>query len=432
MNAPHNPPLATISFRLLHLTIGTAIFALLLRTWVVMGLVEPVTVSGSSMAPTLVGPHVEAACDRCLQRVRIGADQVPNKDYLPCPNCDGGRVVLAAAAWRRGTPMWIDRVTYQWRNPRRWEMIVFRSPAEDGQLCVKRVVGLPGERVHLAGGDVWIDGQRQRKTLPAQRSVRQLVRKGADYIGAAGEIKAPASCFSGKFPVDDGMIYNARLSRRLNVLPDIFLSARLTCRGAGRLLLQVEDGPILYQLELVPKTNAIRLSRQGQMILERRLRVDLPRRLAAGEVLMEVSTFDRQLLVALDGEVWLRYPLDDLPRPEDSTRARSISQNTNRPSAAPFAIGSERLQVRLTKVTLWRDIYYQLLPARALPAASGGGGGLAAQGGGHGEWQLGNWQLAPDELFLLGDNAPVSADSRIWANAGIPLKFLVGRPLTLR
>ncbi len=33
-----------------------------------------------------------------------------------------------------------------------------RRPGADGEMDVKRVVGLPGERVSVAGGRVWIDG----------------------------------------------------------------------------------------------------------------------------------------------------------------------------------------------------------------------------------------------------------------------------------
>ncbi len=396
---------ATAFLRLLHMVVGTAIFALFVRTWVVMGLVEPVTVTGCSMAPNLVGPHVQAECDRCLQSVRIGDDQIPQGGILSCPYCDGGRIALVGKSLHRGSALWIDRATYGWRNPRRWEVIVFHAPAQDGQLCVKRVVGLPGERVHLAGGDVWIDGQRQIKTLQEQRRMRQLVRMGEDYIGAADETVCLTPCFTGERSFDDDMIYNAKLSLPLNGLSDFFFSARLTCVGAGRFLLRVEDGPVLYDLTLLPRMRLMRLHRQGEMVFERRLRTDIPRRLATGLAQLEVSTFDRQLLVAFEGDVWLRYPLGDIQMPD--------------PFTCPFAVRSEELEVLMTEVTLWRDIYYQPLPSGMPNATSGRLAG-----------SVGDWQLASDELFLLGDNTPVSADSRIWANPGVPRKFVVGRPMT--
>ena len=39
------------------LAVGVALVALVTHTWLVMGLVVPVTVAGSSMAPTLNGAH---------------------------------------------------------------------------------------------------------------------------------------------------------------------------------------------------------------------------------------------------------------------------------------------------------------------------------------------------------------------------------------
>jgi signal peptidase I len=44
----------------------------------------------------------------------------------------------------------------RWSKPARGDIIVFRSPVEDKQL-VKRVIGLPGEEVTIAGGTVYVD-----------------------------------------------------------------------------------------------------------------------------------------------------------------------------------------------------------------------------------------------------------------------------------
>ena len=38
-------------------------------------------------------------------------------------------------------------------------MVVFRCPTDAAQLCVKRVVGLPGETIKLFDGVVHVDGE---------------------------------------------------------------------------------------------------------------------------------------------------------------------------------------------------------------------------------------------------------------------------------
>ena len=47
----------------------------------------------------------------------------------------------------------------QWSNPKRGDIVVFFSPA-DGQRLVKRVVGLPGDKIELANERLLINGVR--------------------------------------------------------------------------------------------------------------------------------------------------------------------------------------------------------------------------------------------------------------------------------
>lgn len=42
---------------------------------------------------------------------------------------------------------------------RRWDVVVVRSPEDARRMLVKRVIGLPGERLALPGGEVWADGR---------------------------------------------------------------------------------------------------------------------------------------------------------------------------------------------------------------------------------------------------------------------------------
>jgi len=42
--------------------------------------------------------------------------------------------------------------------PKRGDVVVFRWPGDRSQVWVKRVIGLPGDRISLRNGQVWING----------------------------------------------------------------------------------------------------------------------------------------------------------------------------------------------------------------------------------------------------------------------------------
>ena len=50
----------------------------------------------------------------------------------------------------------IDELSYFFRQPERGEVIVFRYPLDPRQFFIKRVVGLPGERVEIKDGKVLV------------------------------------------------------------------------------------------------------------------------------------------------------------------------------------------------------------------------------------------------------------------------------------
>lgn len=50
----------------------------------------------------------------------------------------------------------IDELSYRFRTPERGDIVVFRYPFDPGQFFIKRVIGLPGERVEIRDGVVRI------------------------------------------------------------------------------------------------------------------------------------------------------------------------------------------------------------------------------------------------------------------------------------
>ena len=41
----------------------------------------------------------------------------------------------------------VDKLSFQMRDPERWEIVVFKHPLENSRIMVKRLVGMPGEQL---------------------------------------------------------------------------------------------------------------------------------------------------------------------------------------------------------------------------------------------------------------------------------------------
>ena len=61
-------------------------------------------------------------------------------------------------SFRVGTMLILDKLTFRMREPRRGDVISFRSPVEALDV-VKRVVAVPGETVEIREKAVWVDGK---------------------------------------------------------------------------------------------------------------------------------------------------------------------------------------------------------------------------------------------------------------------------------
>lgn len=48
----------------------------------------------------------------------------------------------------------IDEISYRFREPQRGEVVVFKAPVTNGDYYLKRIIGLPGERIKIDGGKV--------------------------------------------------------------------------------------------------------------------------------------------------------------------------------------------------------------------------------------------------------------------------------------
>lgn len=145
-----------------------AVVLVLPLKWFVM---EAYVVPTNAMAPTIVGYHREAACPHCqgtlILPAALAEDQFrpPGPDDRPgiCVTCRKTSVKLDAPAATHGP----DRILVsKLHKPVRWDMIVFRYPPEPKTKYVFRLVGLPGEKIYIKSGLLWVNDQKV--DLPAE------------------------------------------------------------------------------------------------------------------------------------------------------------------------------------------------------------------------------------------------------------------------
>ena len=59
-------------------------------------------------------------------------------------------------SFENGDYLIIDEISYRFKAPERGEVIVFKFPYDNSQRFIKRIIGLPGETVEVAGGNIII------------------------------------------------------------------------------------------------------------------------------------------------------------------------------------------------------------------------------------------------------------------------------------
>lgn len=130
-------------------------------------LCETFIVPSNGMAPTLLGTHWTGVCPRCGAPAYATAPHESGRRFAE----DDGTPPLTMICSREMTSCLVDHpspdpassdrfVCCKLFRPRRWDVVVFKYPAEPTKVYVQRLVGLPGETVVIEDGAVWIDGQR--------------------------------------------------------------------------------------------------------------------------------------------------------------------------------------------------------------------------------------------------------------------------------
>lgn len=54
----------------------------------------------------------------------------------------------------------VDKISYRFRDPKRYEIVVFPYQYGEETYYIKRIIGMPGETVQILDGYVYIDGEK--------------------------------------------------------------------------------------------------------------------------------------------------------------------------------------------------------------------------------------------------------------------------------
>ena len=80
-----------------------------------------------------------------------------------------------------GDNLIVDKISYRFKDPQRFDIIVFPYKYKENTFYIKRIIGLPGETVQIdIDGNIYINGE-----LLSESYGREIIR--SDMIGRAGE-----------------------------------------------------------------------------------------------------------------------------------------------------------------------------------------------------------------------------------------------------
>lgn len=478
-----------------------AVAVIVFRAFVLEGYI----ISTGSMAPSLLGYHKQVQCPDCGFKFAFGTSDAlrsdPSAQVANCPNCrltsidvsrvprnDGDQLLVLKNAWLTEFAPFVKNI-----GPNRWDVVVFLNPNDPSQAYVKRAIGLPGEAIQIRDGDIFVNGQRQRKSIETQRAIRVPVfdndfpsqsphwipawsdpsgdwlPSGRGFVSAkvtettaghqatvlnhiawlnyqhwsrstrqtAAALRDPVPISIG--PVTDRYGYNRRSARVDHVRThDLMLTAKIDWQpGEGLLAATIRNRDDLVACVLNPSTNSLALlfltgsdANDISFVLLNEFPQAEPSQYQIAARLtefqwpldLEFSVFDRQATIAINGEVQIQQPLPEpaastawADRGEGSSGFMVAGQHsvatTVTPDSSPVRIGVVGGTVRVDSLRLFRDVHY------------------TAEAGQHATRDP--LQLGTDEFFMLGDNSPVSLDSRSWPSPVVPRRLLIGKPLVV-
>jgi signal peptidase I len=179
------------------------VLAFLFRTFEAEAFVIPT----GSMAPTLMGAHKDVLCPTCDFRYEAGASSEAEDvaqqrgirrpatpiSFVTCPMCRTTTDVDPRSPQGQQYPTYggdrilVSKFTFEFSEPRRWDVTVFKYPGGAETNYIKRLVGLPGETLRIWHGNLYAkprggdDFHFERRTPSKLRAMAQIVYNN-DYV----------------------------------------------------------------------------------------------------------------------------------------------------------------------------------------------------------------------------------------------------------
>lgn len=167
---------------------------------------EAFVIPTGSMAPTLMGRHKDVECLKCGYRYQAGASD-ENEDRPPsergligethCPICRYPMVLDPDEDPNEGTfdgdRILVDKFAYEFGEPERWDVIVFKYPGNPKQNYIKRLIGLPNEVIRVRNGDIYaaaVGSDDFRIQSKDHRKLTAMLQAVDDTHYIADELKA--------------------------------------------------------------------------------------------------------------------------------------------------------------------------------------------------------------------------------------------------
>jgi signal peptidase I len=308
----------------------------------------------------------------------------------------------------------VDKLSFRFRDPRRFEIVVFKHPLERSRIMVKRLVGMPGEELRIEHGDLWIRAgadepwKHLRRPASVQREAWRaltsdarladwsVVRGGkewhvsADGIVARGDGAARFRASAG--PITDRYLdgYPAPLIDEIELrdptwgrhaVGDVRLEGELRALpGTTALTFELTEGQRVYEFTLpgplAPADAEVVVRIRDSAAAGERVERGERLRLAAGaRQRFALENLDDRLAFELDGRTVLAAEIAPSARQE-----------------ASLTIGVAGAGADLESLRVSRDVYYLTPEDRA-------------------SWSV---RIPPGNYVMLGDNTQDSADGRLW------------------